>query len=94
MVRMQWDLKSFFADGGTTSFADRMAGALGIHASSIKVVGVYQGSVILDYEIGADEEEETTDATETAEKKAARQKKKLAKLAEIQRKQTKLLVSA
>lgn len=57
MVRMQWDLKSFFGDGGTTTFADRMAGALGIHASTLKVVGVYEGSVIVDYEIEPEVEE-------------------------------------
>jgi hypothetical protein len=88
MVRMQWTMESFFSDGGTTSFADRMAGALGIHASSIKVVGVYQGSVILDYEIGTEEEstDDTTASTQTEEQKAAAEKAKLAKLAEIQRK--------
>lgn len=53
---MQWDLKSFFADGGTTTFADRMAASLGIHASTVKVVGVYEGSVICDYEISPDED--------------------------------------
>lgn len=51
MVRMKWDLDSFFDDGGTTTFADRMAGALGIHASTVSVVGVFEGSVIVDYEI-------------------------------------------
>lgn len=40
-VRMQWTLAEFYAQGGTTSFADRVAGALGIHASQIKVVAVY-----------------------------------------------------
>jgi hypothetical protein len=48
---MEWTLDAFFADGGTTTFADRLAASLGIHASSIKVVSVYEGSVIVDYEI-------------------------------------------
>lgn len=50
-VRMEWTLDAFFADGGTTTFTDRLAASLGIHASSIKVVSVYEGSVIVDYEI-------------------------------------------
>lgn len=41
MVRMEWTMASFFASGGTTSFIDRLAGALGIHSSDIKVVSVY-----------------------------------------------------
>lgn len=32
-VRMQWTMSEFYASGGTTSFADRVAGALGIEAS-------------------------------------------------------------
>lgn len=48
---MQWTLDEFYADGGTTAFVDRLAGALGIHASNIKIVSVYQGSVIVDYQI-------------------------------------------
>ena len=50
---MEWTLKDFFAKGGTTSFMDRVAGALGIHASTIKIVSVYEGSLVVNYEIGA-----------------------------------------
>lgn len=50
-VRMEWTLQEFYADGGTTTFATRLAGALGIHASAIKVVGVYEGSLVLKYDI-------------------------------------------
>jgi len=32
-VRMQWTMDEFYAQGGTTSFVDRVCGALGIHAS-------------------------------------------------------------
>ena len=35
--------------GGVVSFADRVAFALGIHASQIKIVSVYTGSVVIDY---------------------------------------------
>lgn len=48
---MEWTFDQFFADGGTTKFVDRLAASLGIHASTIKVVQVYEGSVIIDYEI-------------------------------------------
>jgi hypothetical protein len=50
---MEWTFKKFFEDGGTTSFMDRVAGALGIHASTIKIVSVYEGSLVVNYEIEA-----------------------------------------
>lgn len=48
---MEWTMKEFFAAGGTTSFIDRLCGSLGIHASTVKVVGVAPGSLAVDYEI-------------------------------------------
>lgn len=56
MVRMEWSMDSFFASGGTTSFMDRLAGSLGIHASTIKVVSVYEGSLVVNYELTASED--------------------------------------
>lgn len=53
LVRMEWTFESFFANGGTTSFMDRVAGSLGIHASTIKIVSVYEGSLVVNYEITA-----------------------------------------
>ena len=50
-VRLEWTLNEFFADGGTTKFVDRLAASLGIHASTIKVVAVYQGSVVVEFQI-------------------------------------------
>jgi len=44
-------MDEFFAKGGTTSFIDRLCGSLGIHASTVKVVGVKAGSISVDYEI-------------------------------------------
>jgi len=44
-------MDEFFAAGGTTTFIDRLCGSLGIHASTVKVVGVAPGSVAIDYEI-------------------------------------------
>lgn len=55
---MEWTLEAFFADGGTTKFVDRVAGALGIHASTIKVVSVYEGSVVLNYAITVDDDDQ------------------------------------
>lgn len=55
MVRLQWTMEEFYASGGPTSFADRVAGVLNIHASRVKVVSVYKGSVVVDYVIEIDE---------------------------------------
>ena len=48
---MEWTMASFFASGGTTTFIDRLAGALGIHSSDIKVVSVYEGSLVVNYAV-------------------------------------------
>ena len=50
-IRMDWTMNEFFADGGTTSFVDRLAASLGVPAYRIKVVSVYKGSVIVDFQI-------------------------------------------
>jgi hypothetical protein len=52
---MEWTLDAFFKEGGTTSFMDRIAGSLGIHASTIKIVSVYEGSLVVNYEITSDD---------------------------------------
>jgi len=57
-VRLNWTLEEFYADGGVTTFTDRVAAALGIHASLIKTVAIYEGSVIAVFQIEADEEKE------------------------------------
>ena len=58
-VRMEWTLEDFYSKGGTTSFVDRLAASLGIHASTIKVVGVYEGSLVVDYNIVSDNDDNT-----------------------------------
>lgn len=63
MVRMEWTMNEFFSNGGTTKFIDRVAGSLGIHASTIKIVSVYEGSVVLNYDITVD-----TSSTNSAQK--------------------------
>lgn len=55
MVRLEWTLEEFKGNGGTTAFIDRVAGSLGIHASTIKIVSVYEGSLVVNYNIVADD---------------------------------------
>lgn len=58
LVRMEWTLDEFFAEGkGRSTFAQKLAGSLGIHMSTVKVVSVYQGSLVVNYELAATEEE-------------------------------------
>jgi hypothetical protein len=61
-VRMDWSLSEFYSDGGTTRFVDRMAASLGIAANRIKTVAIYEGSVIVDFVIEADEGETAEEA--------------------------------
>ena len=63
---MAWTMDEFYSQGGTTSFVDRVSAALGIHASRIKVVAVYKGSVVVDYNIEADVEEDGTEEATTS----------------------------
>lgn len=53
-IRMEFTMDEFFARGGVTTFVDRMAASLGIHAADIKVVSVYEGSTIVDFQIISD----------------------------------------
>jgi hypothetical protein len=48
---MNWTMEGFFARGGTTFFVDRLAASLNIHASNIRIVSVYQGSVVVQFQI-------------------------------------------
>lgn len=74
-VRMDWTMAEFFSDGGTTTFVDRLAASLGIPSYRIKVVALYQGSVIVDFQIDPEEPEAVADAVvaedATPEEKAA-----------------------
>jgi len=67
-VRMEWSLAEFYSDGGTTRFVDRLAASLGINANRIKTVAVYEGSVVVDFIVEADENESSEEATESLEK--------------------------
>jgi hypothetical protein len=48
---MEWTMDEFFAGGGTTTFVDRLTASLGIHASQVKIVSVYEGSLVVNYEV-------------------------------------------
>lgn len=61
-VRLSWTLEEFYAEGGTTTFTDRVAASLGIPAWRVKTVAVYEGSVIVDFFILPDEDEEDSEA--------------------------------
>lgn len=51
-------MEAFFSSGGTTKFIDRLTASLGIHASTVKIVSVYEGSLIVNYEISVDDDDE------------------------------------
>lgn len=52
---MNWTFNEFFKDGGTTKFVDRVAASLGIKVANVKVVSVYTGSVVVDFQIIEDQ---------------------------------------
>lgn len=57
-VRMEWTLAEFYASGGETAFADRVASVLGIHPSRVKTIQVYEGSVVVNFFLVEELEEE------------------------------------
>lgn len=56
-IRLEWTMKEFFADDGIGRFGDRMAAVLGIHKADMKVVQVYEGSVIIEFQVMADDDD-------------------------------------
>jgi hypothetical protein len=85
MVRMEWSVDEFFNNGGTTTFVDRVAGSLGIHASTIKVVSVYEGSLVVNYDIAVDD---PADDSSSSGESASTASTPAEQLAEIKAKQT------
>jgi len=67
---MEWTVDAFFSNGGTSTFLDRISGSLGIHASTIKVVSVYEGSLVINYDINvedpADDSSSSSESASTA----------------------------
>lgn len=82
MVRMEQSLDKFFNEGGTTKFVDRLTSSLGIDPSTVKIVSVYEGSLVVNYNLEVKEPESTGDAA--ADAKAAEEAKK--KLDELKNK--------
>jgi len=64
-VRLDWTLEEFYADGGVETFTDRMAAVLGVHASQIKTVAVYHGSVIIEFAVEAEDNDPDPERTFT-----------------------------
>lgn len=54
---MEFTLDEFFAEGGVVTFMDKMAAVLGIHRADIKVVSVYEGSTIVEFQVLQRDEE-------------------------------------
>lgn len=57
-VRMEWTLEEFYSNGGQTAFVDRVASTLGIHPSRVKTIQIYEGSVIVNFFLVDELEEE------------------------------------
>jgi len=68
---MEWSVADFYSSGGVVSFTDKLAATLGVHASRIKIVAIYEGSTIADYIIEAlavtDEGEEVSEEDQETE---------------------------
>lgn len=54
-IRLEWTVKEFFQADGIGKFTDRMAAVLGIHKADLKVVQVYEGSVIVEFQVMTEE---------------------------------------
>ena len=69
-IRLEWTFKEFFQSDGVGKFTDRMAASLGIHRADLKVVQVYEGSVIVEFQVFTEEgDENPTETLQNIEKK-------------------------
>ena len=62
-IRLEWTVKEFFQADGIGKFTDRMAAVLGIHKADLKVVQVYEGSVIIEFQVMSEEGDEDPQKT-------------------------------
>lgn len=62
-IRLEWTVKGFFQADGIGKFTDRMAAVLGIHKADLKVVQVYEGSVIVEFQVMTEESDKDPKAT-------------------------------
>lgn len=56
-IRLEWNVREFFQEKAVGKFTDRLAAVLGIHKADVKVVQVYQGSVVVAFQIFAGEDD-------------------------------------
>ena len=56
-IRLEWTVKEFFQADRIGKFTDRMAAVLDIHKADLKVVQVYEGSVIVEFKVYAAEDD-------------------------------------
>lgn len=56
-MRLDIHVVDFYKNIGITTFIDNMAGLLGVHPSKIKVVGIREGSTIIDWYVEGEESE-------------------------------------
>ena len=69
MVRFQMTYEYFFELGGTSWFADKFASVLGISQDRIRVVGIAEGSVIIDFYLTSNEPTQTERLNDLVEMK-------------------------
>lgn len=72
-ARFEMDINDFYESDGETLFIDRMAAVLGITTDRIKVVGVYEGSVVVTSFIQPDPSSTTVDNSSSADVSAESQ---------------------
>lgn len=53
-MRLDIGVADFYKNIGVSTFIDNMAGLLGVHPSQLKVVGVREGSTIVDWYVKSD----------------------------------------
>lgn len=66
-IRLEWTLTEFYQEKSIGKFTDRMAAALGVHKADLKVVQVYEGSVIIDFIVMSEDEPSEDTQTELQE---------------------------
>lgn len=57
-IRLEWTVKEFFQADSIGKFTDRMAAVLGIAKADLKIVQVYEGSVIVEFQVTASDDSE------------------------------------
>ena len=53
-MRIDWTMSEFFAADGPSKFINRISSVLNIEPSRIKIAGIREGSVIVDFTVEPD----------------------------------------